>query len=163
MVKLQFPEASKALNLDVFASCQQMDNGENRTRLTGDGTANPFSYIRVELPFEEGTIGAWQNAHRHDHVTEIWIVERGIQLVAEETENGEIDIHIMFPGDTYTSKTGINHNCFVSPGAITHTVKVNNIPNDWIPAPEFDQKTKELDMESFIKEKNLIDCFKFHV
>ena len=155
----KFEAASNSLGMEVFASFQKMENGESRTRLTGNGTENPFSYIRVELPVEKGAIGAWQKAHSHNRTIENWIVEKGCQIVCEREKDGSIHFSIMEPGSSYSSRIGIEHNCFVFPGTITHTVKTtvgsHNFDGDWIAAKEIDKFTKAFDMVKYIKENDL--------
>lgn len=151
----EFKEKTKnVLGQEVNPSFEVMPNGESRTRITGNSNINPFSYIRVEMPAGEG--GGWQNAHLHHYTVETWIIEKGCQIVIEEKE-GEYKFFVMEPGDTYTSKVGVAHNCYVTAGAITHTVKRtvgnHNFDGDWIPALALDEYSKSLDMDEYLKKE----------
>jgi len=152
----KFKEKTKEiLGQEVNPSFEVMPNGESRTRITGNSDVDPFSYIRVQVPLNAG---GWQNAHLHHHTVETWIVEKGIQVVIEEKEGGYKFI-VMEPGDTYTSKIGVAHNCYVTAGAITHTVKTtvgnHSFDGDWIAAPELDKYSKSLDMDEYLEKRDL--------
>lgn len=150
-------ETKKVLGQEVDPSFQVMPNGESRTRITGNGNINPFSYIRVEIPLNK--CSGWQDAHLHKHTVETWIVEKGCQIVIEEMKKGIYKFLVMVPGDTYTSQVGIAHNCFVAAGSIIHTVKMtignHTFEGDWIAAPELDIYSKSLDMDEYLEKRDL--------
>ena len=121
-------------------------NGEVRIRATHDSDNNPWSFIRVEAPQKSG---GWQNAHLHRHLTETWYVVKGTQVVMENENGSKKTMIIMNPGDVHTSRVDEEHNCYVSPGAVTLTIKTSpqSFAGDWIPASEeFDAYTKNINV-----------------
>lgn len=151
-------QTKEALGGIVVPSFQAMENGEFRTRMTCENISNPFSYIRVEMP--EKMEGGWQNAHYHRFTIETWLIEKGYQIIIEEIENSEPQIIVMRPGDIYSSSINRRHNCYVSSGAITHTIKTTianhtDFKDDWIFAQELDEYSKKLDIISIKKKYHL--------
>ena len=144
------------LGLDLSVSYQKMENGEKRIRFTGNGTSNPFSHIAVVM--DRYVKAAWQNAHYHLVTVETWIVEKGCQIIIEQTSDG-YKIIVMRKGDVYTSTIGIAHNCYVFPDTITHTIKTtvgnSTFDNDWKKAEKLDEYSKSINMENIIKKYNL--------
>lgn len=140
------PEKFDVVSLGYELDGRIMENGEKRFRLRAPDGRN---YIRTEA----GPEGVWQNAHHHHGVRETYIVERGWICVAEQSAGGP-SVRTYREGEVFTSEPYVDHNVFMPPGAVIHTVQhgepIGNPDrkgNDWWPAPEaFDQWSKQLDI-----------------
>ncbi len=119
-----------------------MENGERRLRMR---LPNGSVYI-----YTDQSVGAWQNAHHHKGLVEIYIIQDGWIVVAECTRD---DMHVVKSygaGDIFTSVLEVDHNVFVPKGTVFHTVQYGKpIGNpdlsgrDWYPASEkFNEWTK---------------------
>lgn len=130
------------------SDARRMDNGELRIRLRASGKS---TYIRTEDIAE----GAWQNAHRHRGVRETYFVERGWIASAEESDGVRV-VRVHFAGDVFTSQPNIDHNVYLPPGAVIHTVQYGEAVgnpdrggHDWYPADEaFDAWSKSLGLSA---------------
>ena len=123
----------------VKANHEQMDNGERRYRLM---CADNSGYIRVEA----GASGEWQNSHYHTGIRETTIVQVG-WIVEASLINGSLQLLVIGPGGSCTSRPGIHHNQYMAAGTKTHTVKFGDCshPKDWHASPELDAQVKSLD------------------
>jgi hypothetical protein len=121
----------------VFARHGKMPNGESRFRLMdrgGDG------YILTK----SSSTGAWQNAHYHEKLTEIYVVAGGWMGYCEINGDAVI-VKTLGPGETLSTKPMIPHNVYLPAGAVIHTVKLfSTVENDWHAHAELDQKSKQL-------------------
>lgn len=127
----------------------EMENGEKRFRLVNiDGS----SYIRTE----GSTIGGWQNSHFHKCSSEIYIVEDGWIVYAELTNPGELRLSCLKQGEMISVTPLKHHNIYMSPSAVTHTVKygLRDIEKpDWFQSNELDKLTKS------ITEKEVLEIY----
>lgn len=146
-MKVITPEEAQRLGAEV--AHHEMMNGEKRFRLVHkDGS----SYIRTEASCK----GAWQNSHYHEHLSEIYIVEKGWILFAELSDHGELKVSYLNKGDIVNVKPLKRHNIYMSAFSVTHVVKYLNAADqeiDWIAAPALDELTKgitEDDMLGFM-------------
>lgn len=121
----------------VSLNWQQMENGEIRYRMLGrDGS----TYIRTEASEHSG----WENSHYHKALQELYLVSSGWILIAE-ADGDEVKITRLEAGQMYLTQRGVPHNVYMSPFAVTHTVKFGNSePGDWYGSPLLDKKINEL-------------------
>jgi hypothetical protein len=115
-----------------------MDNGELRYRLVAkDGS----SYIRTEASAD----GGWQNSHYHKSLHETYIVQDK-WLAFAELDGHDVRLWIMQAGDVYTTRVGVPHNVYLSPHAVSHTVKHGGTggDGDWHSDPALDSLTRHL-------------------
>ncbi len=131
--------------LEIFAAhgivpkAEIMPNGESRLRLGSD-------YIRTL-----DAVGAWQNAHYHIGLQELYVVVSGWMAFAEEI-NGEMVISFYRAGEYVLTRTNSVHNVYLSNGTDIHTIKFGTpVKNkdkgdsDWWPSlPAFDSLTKSI-------------------
>ena len=124
---------------------------ERRVRLrTPQGSA----YILTET----GDKGAWQNAHHHQGMLETFMVQKG-WIACASNEEGHRALGIYRPGEVFTSAIGIDHNVYMAPFSVIHTVQhgrpignPNKKGNDWYDAdPLFDAWTKSLTVEEMAR------------
>jgi hypothetical protein len=102
-----------------------MPNGERRFRLID---RRGLGYVRTNA----GPTGAWQSSHFHHYLQETYIVQDGWIAVAQLTANNELDIHILKPGQTWTSQVELPHNIYMFANSTTHVVKHGTgAENDW--------------------------------
>lgn len=121
----------------VSLNCQQMDNGEIRYRMLGsDGS----TYIRTEASDHSG----WENSHYHKALRELYLVSSGWILIAVPEGDG-VKITRLEAGETYLTQPGVPHNVYMSPFAVTHTVKFGSTEySDWYPCLELDDKISRM-------------------
>ena len=140
------PESSRraeedALRHGIVARHERMANGEVRFRLLAkDGTG----YVRTH----SGESGASQNSHYHKTALETYVVQR-VWAAFAELADGEVEWHVLRPGDVYTTHPGVAHNIYLPANAIIHTVKhgEETIDGDWQAAEELDLLTKHVGEE----------------
>ncbi len=100
--------------------------------------------------YTDNSVGAWQNAHHHKGLVEIYIIQDGWIVVSECTRSDMRVIRTYKTGDVFTSAIGVDHNIYISKGTVIHTVQygtpVGNPEKngrDWYPASEkFNEWTK---------------------
>ncbi|WP_271272069.1 hypothetical protein [Aliamphritea hakodatensis] len=126
---------------------EQMPNGETRFRLSGnDGSG----YIKTVA----GQEGAWQNSHRHQHITEIYIVQSGWMAMAYATQdNTQIQLERHLAGEIIRIGPGIRHNTYLPAHAVIHVIK-QDIPanGDWIADPELDSLSKPVSEAQILQQ-----------
>ncbi|WP_112180455.1 cupin domain-containing protein [Paraliobacillus zengyii] len=130
-------EEAQLSGIDV--NFELMNNREKRYRLVGsDGS----SYCRTV----GSEIGAWQNSHYHEEVTEFYVVQSGWIVYAEICLNEEINLRFLREGESATVKPFVHHNIFMSSNSITHTIKYGGggPKIDWFPSSDLDDFTKKL-------------------
>ena len=129
----------------VSVNVQQMENGEMRFRMLGqDGS----TYIRTEASLHSG----WQKSHYHRTLRELYLVSSGWILIAV-LDGDSLKITRLEVGQTYLTQPGVPHNVYMSPFAVTHTVKFGNRePGDWFPSEELDKRISLLQIEGDRKE-----------
>lgn len=138
---MMIPEQMQMGN--VCLNWQQMDNGETRYRMLGSDSS---TYIRTEASDHSG----WQNSHYHKALQELYLVSSGWILIAVPEGDG-LNITRLEVGQTYLTQPGVPHNVYMSPFAVTHTVKFGSSePGDWYPSPSLDEKISELQGENIV-------------
>jgi len=139
----------ESLGGEATFSSEKMKNGEVRIRVT---VKNKLSIIIVINGSGK------QNPHCHLNNRETWFVLFGTQILYEIDDDGKEHVTIMKPGDTASSTLGRPHNCWLSNGACTVTIKTlgEGVPEgsefDWIAADEEDFFGFDLVIENFISE-----------
>lgn len=99
----------------VITFHEEMANGEYRFRLRGaDGSA----YIRTEAAPQ----GAWQRAHVHTLVQELYIVQAGWMCLAQE-KFGNVHLTRYVAGDHFVVPPNVIHNVYLPTNGVIHTVK----------------------------------------
>lgn len=133
--------------LGITTLHEMMDNGELRFRLNAsDGS----SYIRTVSCNE----GAWQNAHYHTTLREMYIIQSG-WVVMVEVIDGKLKFNKYSAGEYFVSTPLIHHNLFVSANAVIHTVKYGDLSViDWVEDVELNKLTHDislLELENILK------------
>ncbi len=125
--------------LGIMPEATEMPNGEKRLRLGPN-------YI-----YTCDSKGAWQNAHFHGGLIEVYGVDVGWMAFAEEVD-GVMSVTIYQAGQVVQSRPGHPHNVYLPDDAAIHTFKIGMpVPNpekngaDWFQASdEFDAWTKAI-------------------
>ena len=124
----------QALEFGIQPVHHQMDNGEQRFRLTRDTGS---SYILTLSAEQSG----WQSSHVHLRKREFYIVEQGwIVLALRQSE--QLTFRRLGPNDSFMLPPGLPHNVYLSEGSVLHTVKYGSADADWEAAPELDEKLR---------------------
>ena len=138
-----FAQAKKEATHLIVSDCV-MPNGERRYRMTGAGGSG---YIRVEA----GQQGGWQNAHTHLSFEEITVVQEGAMLAVWQNPGGAREAKAFRAGECFCAKINVPHNQYLSPGAVTHTVKYGGgSERDWHPHGALDAYSKALDAQALL-------------
>jgi len=106
---------------------EMMPNGEKRfRRMNNEGSG----YIRTEAPEGETK---WQNAHYHEHTYELYVVQKGMILIAYIDERNYAVISLLQKNESFLIEPGFHHNVLMAPGSVIHTLKYGDAipPNDW--------------------------------
>lgn len=122
-----------------------MENGEKRFRqiCLKDKTA----YIRAE----GGNVGYWQNSHYHKSIIEVYIVQKGMILLAQYIE-GNTKINRVEKGKIFNVEPNVPHNVYMYPNTVLHTVKYGEVEEyDWQEFKELDNILKNKTMEELKK------------
>ena len=122
-----------------------MENGEKRFRqiCLKDKTA----YIRAE----GGNVGYWQNSHYHKSIREVYIVQKGMILLAQYIE-GNTKINRVEKGKIFNVEANVPHNVYMYPNTVLHTVKYGEVEEyDWQEFKELDNILKNKTMEELEK------------
>lgn len=122
-----------------------MENGEKRFRqiCLKDKTA----YIRAE----GGNVGYWQNSHYHKSIREVYIVQKGMILLAQYIE-GNTKINRVEKGKIFNVEPNVPHNVYMYPNTVLHTVKYGEVEEyDWQEFEELDNILKNKTMEELEK------------
>jgi hypothetical protein len=137
--KISDSEASSLYSIET--KHEKMSNGELRFRfLSKDGNG----YIRTIA----GEKGAWQVAHVHPFLQEIYIVEKGWMALAERCGNS-IRLAVYRASEVVIIHPQIPHNIYLPAKAVIHTVKNGaKEPHDWKADPELTAKTQFLNEEN---------------
>lgn len=93
--------------------------------------------------------GGWQLSHYHKNYKEILIVQKGWAILSLDLNPGMTPFTIRIsPGEMKEIPVGMRHNVFMSPGAVTHCVKVGNVSQfDKYYCPEFDEITNKIKID----------------
>jgi oxalate decarboxylase/phosphoglucose isomerase-like protein (cupin superfamily) len=121
-----------------------MDNGERKFRLicSADGS----SYCRTVASEK----GAWQNSHYHKSASEIYVVQSGWMVYAEQ-KTDEIKLCLLWEGETVSFEPFVQHNIYLSSDSVIHTIKYGKAEgNDWFASPELDSLTQHLTPETLL-------------
>lgn len=134
----------EALTFGIEAKHDLMDNGERRFRLicSADGS----SYCRTSASEQ----GGWQNSHYHKSVSELYVVQSGWMAYAEKTDAG-LRVAVLKEGESITFKPFEQHNIYLSPLSVIHTIKYGEaMEKDWFASLELDRLTLQLDPADFV-------------
>lgn len=124
---------------NIKTNIQQLENGELRARLIGNDKS---SYIRTESRENE----YWQNAHYHNSICEMYIVQSGKIIIAIK-EDDKIKLIELNKNDYYVIVPGVSHNVYMCKNTVTHTVKFGDIiESDWNLDEKFNEKTKMINI-----------------
>ncbi|MEN1985554.1 cupin domain-containing protein [Paenibacillus hubeiensis] len=131
--------AEEASREGVKTYYEQMANGEKKYKMLGDDGSY---YCRTAASSE----GAWQNSHVHHQVTEHYFVQSGwIAYAACAEKDQAASVSILKAGDHVIVPPGVQHNVYMAPHSVIHTIKFGaNTAGDWHASPELDQFTRNL-------------------
>lgn len=121
---------------------EKMANGELRFRLNAnDGS----SYIRTEASQSDADeLVGWQNSHYHKQAIEIYLVQKGLMILATQ-DAGKSFYECFRAGDSVSTEPFVPHNVYLRPGSIIHTIKHGGDGKpDWHGFPDLDGETKAL-------------------
>lgn len=129
---------------EIVVDRRIMDNDEERVRAVMSGGT---SYIRTIA----GKEGGWQNSHFHKHTAEFFVVVTRWMVLVDRAEPLPA-LRVYRPGETVTSKPGVEHNVYLPAHAVIDTLKYQvtklrdgDKESDWYRADEaFDRWTKSL-------------------
>lgn len=119
-------------------SAEQMENGEWRFRLNTEAGSG-YALTRRD------STAAWQRSHRHEAIKEVYAVEAGLLILARLVGN-QVEYELLRPGDTAVVVAGVAHNAWLSPGAVTHTIKMiigTPAEANWSAVPLLDRLIEE--------------------
>ena len=117
-----------------------LDTGEVRFRqiCLKDNSA----YIRAE----GGKMGYWQRSHYHKYAREIYIIQKGAVIVAEDVKN-KVKIKKYKEGDVFIIEPNVAHNIYMYPNTVSHTVKFGKSDEyDWVRSEDLDEKIKKMNI-----------------
>lgn len=121
-----------------------MENGEKRFRLVC--LKDNSSYNRAE----SGEKSYWQNSHYHTSIRELYIVQKGEVLFAQQI-NGKLTIKKFKENEVFQSEPNVPHNVYMYQNAVIHTVKFGAIGEpDWIPCEELDEILENININEYV-------------
>lgn len=120
---------------DLKINVQVMDNKEKRTRIICDDNT-------VFGRTEQSETSSWQNAHYHNNLLEMYIVQKGYIVLALKKDE-EIMYKKLTENQYYNVETMTSHNVYMPSGSVMHTIKYGNVKEeDWNYDEELDKITK---------------------
>ena len=122
----------------------QMDNGEQRFRLTRDTGS---SYILTLSAHQSG----WQSSHVHHQKREFYIVEQGWIVIALWQQE-KLTFQRLDPDDSFMLPPGLPHNVYLAADTVVHTVKYGCVDTDWEAVSALDEllRTETFDGKTFL-------------
>lgn len=139
MKRLTDVEASK---YGISTVHHEMDNGELRFRLVSDKGS---SYILTQSTDNNG----WQRSHVHYKKREVFVVEKGVVLMAQLVDN-EVKLTRLCENDVVSVPVGIPHNVRMSDNAVLHALKYGTQDEDWNSCEKLDEMLCEIDTDHLL-------------